>query len=210
MKCLIIDEMHPSIIPGLEKLGFDVHNRPDIKRSEVLEIIHDYQGLIVRSKTNIDHEFLLDAENLQFVARAGAGVDNVDADELESKGIILINTPEGNRDALAEHVVGLILSLLQNIVKGDTEVKSGIWNREGNRGSELRSKTIGLIGYGYMGSAVATRLKSFGRLLFFLLEYTFYPNGKHLFPRFARSTNCLARILGKRGYSYPQRSVCPL
>ena len=162
MKCLIIDEMHPSIVPGLEQLGFEADYVPGISRQDIVARIQQYDGLIVRSKTSIDAELLNAADKLKFVARAGAGIEQVEVDYLEDRGIALINAPEGNRDALAEHAVGLLLSLLQNIIRGDREVRSGIWDREGNRGIELKGKTVALVGYGFMGSAFAGRLHSFG------------------------------------------------
>ena len=162
MKCLIADRMHPSIIEGLSEMGFEVHNEPKITREEILSRITDYTGLILRSKTNVDKELLSKADNLRFVARAGAGIEQVDVKELEKKEIALINAPEGNRDALAEHAVGMILALSHRLSVGDRQVRNRIWDREGNRGVELKGKTVSLIGYGFMGSALAQRLKAFG------------------------------------------------
>lgn len=162
MKCIIIDKMHPSIGPALEGLGLEVDYFPEINQSEILQIIGTYEGLIVRSKVSVDKTFLDQAPNLKFVARAGAGTDNLDTDELETRGIKIINAPEGNRDTLAEHTVGLLLSLLNKIHLASHEVKSLQWNREANRGEELMGKTVAIFGYGNMGQAVAHRLKSFG------------------------------------------------
>jgi D-3-phosphoglycerate dehydrogenase len=154
--------MHPSIGPALEGLGLEVDYFPEINQSEILQIIGTYEGLIVRSKVSVDKTFLDQAPNLKFVARAGAGTDNLDTDELETRGIKIINAPEGNRDTLAEHTVGLLLSLLNKIHLASHEVKSLQWNREANRGEELMGKTVAIFGYGNMGQAVAHRLKSFG------------------------------------------------
>jgi D-3-phosphoglycerate dehydrogenase len=154
--------MHPSIAPALEGLGLEVDYFPEINQSEILQIIGTYEGLIVRSKVSVDKTFLDQAPNLKFVARAGAGTDNLDTDELETRGIKIINAPEGNRDTLAEHTVGLLLSLLNKIHLASHEVKSLQWNREANRGEELMGKTVAIFGYGNMGQAVAHRLKSFG------------------------------------------------
>jgi len=162
VKCIIIDKMHPSIAPALEGLGLEVDYFPEINQSEILQIIGTYEGLIVRSKVSVDKTFLDQAPNLKFVARAGAGTDNLDTDELETRGIKIINAPEGNRDTLAEHTVGLLLSLLNKIHLASHEVKSLQWNREANRGEELMGKTVAIFGYGNMGQAVAHRLKSFG------------------------------------------------
>jgi D-3-phosphoglycerate dehydrogenase / 2-oxoglutarate reductase len=160
--CLIIDPTHEIIIPLLEKEGIKVDYRPEIKPEEVLQIIHLYDGIIVRSKMKIDREFLERASRLRFIARAGAGVDLIDVREVEIRNIQLLNAPEGNMDALAEHTVGMTLSLLNNIVRADKQIRKGIWDREGNRGWELGNKTIGLIGFGFMGKAVAKRFASFG------------------------------------------------
>ncbi|WP_296619153.1 NAD(P)-dependent oxidoreductase [Marivirga sp.] len=162
MKVLIIDEMHDSITSLLNDINLEVDYMPQIKRPEIISIIENYEGLIVRSKTPVDAELLKNAKKLKFVARAGAGVDNVAVDELEKRNIQLINAPEGNRDALAEHAMGMLLSLFNKINTADQEIRSGIWDREGNRGVELMGKTIGLLGFGNMGQAFAKRLSSFG------------------------------------------------
>lgn len=162
MKVLIIDEMHDSIQPLLNGINLEADYRPDIKRSEVLDIIDNYTGLIVRSKTKIDAELIEKATQLKFVARAGAGIDNVDMLSMQKNNIALLNAPEGNRDALAEHTIGMLLALFNKIVLADQQVRAGIWDRSGNRGIELQGKTIGLLGFGYMGEAFAKRLQSFG------------------------------------------------
>lgn len=162
MKCLIADRMHPSIVDGLEKLGFEVKYEPEIDRNSILSIIGDYSGLILRSKTTVDKELLQIAGKLRFVARAGAGIEQVDLDAIKAHNVVLINAPEGNRDALAEHTVGLLLALSSKLVKGNHQVRNRIWDREANRGVEIKGKTVSLVGYGYMGSALAIRLKAFG------------------------------------------------
>ena len=161
-KILIIDDMHESIVPLLTQLGFDVDYLPKINRDEVLESISVYQGLILRSKLLVDKSILDRAEQLQFIARAGAGLDKIDLDEVSKRGIKLLNAPEGNRDALGEHTLGLLLSLTNNIVKSDREIRRFTWDREGNRGYEIGGKTVGLLGYGNMAQAFAKRLKPFG------------------------------------------------
>ena len=161
-KCLIIDQMHPSIIGLLEQDSFEVDYRPSSTRKEILGILPAYQGLIVRSKTPIDRELIDRATSLRFVARAGAGLDIIDTDYLQSRKIAVINAPEGNRDTLAEHAVGLLLNLSHKINYSCGQVRQGIWDREANRGAEVMGKTVGLIGYGFMGMAFAKRLKSFG------------------------------------------------
>lgn len=158
---LIIDEMHPSIVPGLKNIGLDVDYMPNIKREEILEIIHIYEGIIVRSKTEADKELINKASNLKYIARAGAGTDKIDNKLCEKKGIAILNAPEGNRDALGEHAAGMLLTLINKIHKADHEVRNGVWDRENNRGYELLGKTVGIIGYGNMGSAFARRLSGF-------------------------------------------------
>lgn len=177
MKVLIIDEMHESIIPMLNDIKLEVDSRPNINREEIISILGNYEGLIVRSKTMIDAELLQNAKKLKFVARAGAGVDNVEVEELEKRNIELINAPEGNRDALAEHAMGMLLSLFNKINTADQEIRKGIWDREGNRGVELMGKTVGLLGFGNMGSAFAKRLSSFDcKILAFDAEKTGFSN----------------------------------
>ena len=161
-KCLIIDRTHACIIPLLKEIGYRADYHPGLSRAEVLERITDYDGLIVRSKLAVDRELLERAERLRFVGRAGAGLDLLDLEALHRRGIQVVNAPEGNRDALAEHMVGMLLCLLNKIHQADRQVRRGIWDREGSRGTELMGKTVGLVGYGYMGQAFARRLSGFG------------------------------------------------
>ncbi len=161
-KVLIIDLMHDSINDMLLKTGFEAHYRPDIERGEILSIISDYHGIIVRSKTNIDKELIDLGTSLEFVGRAGAGIDKVDYPYLTSKNIRMINAPEGNRDAVGEHTIGMLLSILHKINTANLEVRSNIWDREGNRGWELKRRTVGIFGYGFMGSSLARKLQGFG------------------------------------------------
>jgi D-3-phosphoglycerate dehydrogenase len=162
ISCLIVDEMHPSIVPMLKDAGIIPDFRPVISKEEIHKIIGDYEGLIVRSKLPINKELMDKAINLKFIARAGAGMDMIDVAEANKRNIQLFNAPEGNRDALAEHCMALILSLMNRVLIADREVRNKIWDREGNRGHELKNKTISIIGYGYMGKAFAERLKAFG------------------------------------------------
>ncbi len=162
LKCLVVDKMHESIVPMLESAGYDPVYRPNITREEILEIIADFDGLLIRSKTGVDAELIEKAARLRFIGRAGAGLDQLDVDLLNHKGIRILNAPEGNRDALGEHTIGMLLCLFNKIHLANSQVKAGIWDREGNRGVELMGKTVGLIGYGNMGQAFARRLSSFG------------------------------------------------
>ena len=153
--------MHESIVSLLAEIGIEATYAPGISREEILNTIGDYEGILVRSKTTIDKELIDHAQNLEFIGRAGAGLDKIDVEYVESKNIEILNAPEGNRDALAEHAVGLLLSLLNKINAADQEVRNWIWDREGNRGIELSDKTVGIIGYGNMGQAFVQRLRAF-------------------------------------------------
>lgn len=161
-RVLIVDLMHDSIEQMLREAGFEPDYRPLISREEILEIIPKYFGLIIRSKTNVDKELIDRASLLEFVGRAGAGIDKVDYPYLTNKKIRLVNAPEGNRDAVGEHTIGMLLSILHKLNSGNTEVNSGIWDREGNRGWELKKRTVGIFGYGFMGSSLARKLQGFG------------------------------------------------
>ncbi|GAB3199726.1 D-3-phosphoglycerate dehydrogenase [Pontibacter aydingkolensis] len=168
MKVLIIDEIHPSIFPMLESIGMMADYRPDIKPLDVCEALADFDGLIVRSKMRITADTLKYADKLKFIARAGAGVDNIDADALQERNIALIGANEGNRQAVGEFALGLLISLMRNIVRGDKQVRDKVWLREDNRGEEISGKTVGIIGYGNMGQSFARVLSGFGcRILAF-------------------------------------------
>lgn len=161
-KCLIIDRMHESLFPMLTEIGWEFDYKPELSRAEIKKIHHEYTGIIVRSKTQINQDLLGDAPTIKFVGRAGAGLDNLDLEYLSEKKIQVLHAAEGNRDAVGEHTIGILLSLLRNIVKADQEVRSFTWNREANRGVEIMNKTISIIGYGNMGQAFAKRLSGFG------------------------------------------------
>ncbi|MFD2203357.1 NAD(P)-dependent oxidoreductase [Shivajiella indica] len=171
---LIIDEMHLSIIPLLKEEGFAVDYRPEIKRSEILEIIGGFMGLIIRSKTPLDRELLEKAIKLKFIGRAGAGLDKIDLDYLEEHDIKLFHAAEGNMDAVGEHAIGGLLALFNHIGRADFEVRKGLWKREENRGVELQGKTVGIIGYGNMGSSFAKKLSGFDVTI---LAYDKYKKG---------------------------------
>ncbi len=162
MNILIIDKMHPSLVPMLAEKGHVADYEPDITRTEILDRIVGYDGIIVRSKTAIDAELLQHAARLKFIARAGAGLDQIDVGAVEQRNIRLFNAPEGNRDAVAEHAVGMLLCLMNGIHVADRQVRNQIWNREGNRGVELKGRTVGIIGYGNTGREFARRIRAFG------------------------------------------------
>ena len=161
-KILITESIHLCIVPMLEEIGYEVHYEPKITRDEILEKLPGYIGVIVRSKTPADEEFMRAGENLKFIARSGAGMDQVDIECAKSRNITLLNAPEGNRDAVAEHTVGMLLSLINKLNEGNAQVRQKIWDREGNRGVELMNRTFGIIGFGNMGEAVSKRLIGFG------------------------------------------------
>ncbi len=160
-KVLISDAMHPSIIPTLSELNFEVDYFPEITREKILDSLHHYYGLIIRSKTVIDRELIDCGRNLKFIARAGAGLDQIDIDYTTKKAIEIINAPEGNKDAVGEHAIGMLLALFNHMVRADRQVRVKNWQREQNRGIELHGKTVGLVGYGNMGQAFAKRLSGF-------------------------------------------------
>lgn len=161
IKILHLDTNHPLLWEQLEKAGFS--NDADFfsDKEEVENKIENYHGIVLRSRFKIDKTFIDKAKNLQFIARVGAGLENIDCDYAESKKIHLIAAPEGNSNAVGEHVLGMILSLFNKLNNADKEVKSGQWNRESNRGIELDGKTIGIIGYGNMGKSFAKKLRGF-------------------------------------------------
>ncbi|WP_447951508.1 2-hydroxyacid dehydrogenase [Chryseobacterium koreense] len=162
MTVLLLDKNHPLITEQLSAKGFKVEEDFDSPYDEVLKKISNYDGIIIRSRIPIDRNFLENASNLKFIARVGAGLENIDVDFAESSGIKVISSPEGNRDSVAEHVVGMLLILMNRLFIASNEVKNGIWKREENRGDELMGKTFGIIGYGNMGKALAKRLSGFG------------------------------------------------
>lgn len=154
--------MHPSILEMLAKHGHEASYLPNITRNEILDIVPVYDGLIIRSKTPMDRELLEKAKNLKFIGRAGAGLDQIDVDYLVERGVKLFHAAKGNRDAVAEHAIGGLLALFNQLKKADAEVRKGIWNREGNRGHELMGKTVGIMGFGNMGKSFSRRLSGFG------------------------------------------------
>ena len=162
MKILLLDKNHPLITEQLSEKGFVLEEDFSSSYEQVLEKIHLYEGVIIRSRIPLDAHFLEKAKNLKFIARVGAGMENIDIAKAQKLGIKLINSPEGNKDAVAEHVIGTLLVLMNRLFISSNEVKKEIWLREENRGEEILGKTFGIIGYGNMGKAVAKRLSGFG------------------------------------------------
>lgn len=161
IKILHIDSNHPLLMAQLQDAGFINHEDFTSSKEEVEAKIHDYHGIVIRSRFKIDKTFLDKATNLQFIARVGAGLESIDCDYATIKGIHLIAAPEGNSNAVGEHALGMLLSLMNNLNKADKEIRSGHWNREANRGHELDGKTVGIIGYGNMGKSFAKKLRGF-------------------------------------------------
>ena len=162
MKILFVDTVHPLLWEELTKNGYECIEGYDLAKQQIQQIIADFHGIIIRSRFKIDSTFLDACNNLKFIARSGSGLENIDVQYAEQKGITCFNAAEGNAQAVAEHALGMLLSLFNNLNKADAEVRSAIWKREENRGHELSGKTIGIIGYGNNGSAFAKVLQGFG------------------------------------------------
>ena len=173
VKILHLDSNHATLIEQLNAAGFENHEDYTSTKLEIEKKIHNYDGIIIRSRFSIDKLFLEQASRLKFIGRVGAGLENIDCKFAYSRGIELIAAPEGNRNAVGEHSLGLLLSLFNKLNKADKEIRKGKWMREDNRGIELDGKTIGLIGYGNMGKAFAKKLRGFDLTI---LCYDIKPN----------------------------------
>lgn len=161
MKTLIIDDVHFYLIDKLRSEGFELLYKPDIKEDEFLQLLPSIEIMVVRSKFKITQFVIEKAQKLKLIARAGAGMDNIDVEEAEKHKITLVNAAEGNRNAVAEHALSLLLNVFNKINQGDSQVRNQIFDRETNRGEELAGKTIGIIGYGNTGKAFAKILSGF-------------------------------------------------
>ena len=161
MKVIHLDTNHPLLINQLNKLGFTNDEDYLSSKEDIEAKIHNYDGFIIRSRFKIDKAFIDKSTNLKFIGRVGAGLENIDCEYTISKNIALIAAPEGNRNAVGEHTLGMLLSLFNKLNKADKEIRAGKWLREENRGLELDGKTVGLIGYGNMGKSFAKKLKGF-------------------------------------------------
>lgn len=161
-KVLMIDVVHEAFASIVEKHGFSCDDGTRWSREEVLKHIHNYEGVVIRSRFRLDETFFATAAQLKFVARSGAGMENIEVASAERRNVVLINAPEGNRDAVAEHSLAMLLTLFNRIIVSDNEVRKGIWRRMENRGTELNGKTVAVIGFGNMGAAFAQRLSGFG------------------------------------------------
>lgn len=161
IRILHLDTNHPLLLEQLEQAGFSNHEDYHSPREQICEVIHQYQGIVIRSRFAIDKAFIDKATHLQFIARVGAGLESIDVEYATQKGVTLIAAPEGNRNAVAEHTLAMLLSLFNKLNTADNQIRQGHWNREVNRGHELDGKTVGIIGYGNMGKAFAKKLRGF-------------------------------------------------
>jgi D-3-phosphoglycerate dehydrogenase len=173
-KVLFIESVHEILHRRLEAAGYICDRMYDATRAELMQRADEYEGIVVRSRIRIDREFMDAATNLRFIARSGSGLENIDVAYAEHKNIRVYNSPEGNRDAVGEHAVGMLLMLMNNLRQADADVRSGRWPREENRGYEVAGKTVGIIGYGLMGSSFAEKLRGFGASI---IAYDKYKSG---------------------------------
>lgn len=173
MKVLFIDSTHEILYKMLKENSIETEHLYGRSLEDYLSIIHKYDGIIIRSGIIINKAFIDKATKLKFIGRLGAGLENIDIEYAEKSGIKCFNSPEGNRDAVGEHALGMLLSLFNNLKRSDSEVRNLKWNREKNRGLEIKGKTIGIIGYGNMGGAFARRLKGFGANVIAYDKYKF-------------------------------------
>lgn len=168
---MIADRTHEILPQRLREAGIEVSVEPDHDYESLVQASQGFEGLVVRSKVNIDSAFIDRVPSLRCIGRVGAGMETIDVDYAEAHGVRCLNSPEGNRDAVGEHAVGLLLALLNNIARADAEVRRGLWQREANRGYELGPLTVGIIGYGNMGQAFAKRLSGFGCRVIYYDKY---------------------------------------
>lgn len=161
MTVLFLDEVHEILAKRLSEAGYECIHTENFSPEECLEALKEAEGIVIRSRFPMNETFLKDAIHLKFIARSGAGMENIDVPYCEQRGITLYNAPEGNRNAVGEHALGMLLSLMNKLHTADQEVRRGKWDREGNRGIELDGKTVGIIGYGNNGKSFAKKLRGF-------------------------------------------------
>ncbi len=162
MNFLIVDDIHGVLLEKFDQAGISYDYMPTITREEAEKIIPSYEGLIIRSKFQVDSSFIDLGTKLKYIGRSGAGIDNIDEAYALQKGIRLYAANEGNCDAVGEHMIGMLLSLMNHLNRSNEEIRNGIWKREENRGYELKGRTVALIGYGHNGKAMAQKLSGFG------------------------------------------------
>ncbi len=180
MNLLLIDTIHPVFSERMKEAGVQITDGFALTEEEILKIIPSFEAIVLRSRIPVNEKLLNAATNLRLIARAGAGMENIDVIAAQKRNIVCLNAPEGNRNAVAEHVLAMLLSLLNNIPSADAEVRNNIWKREANRGTELEGKTIAIIGFGNTGSTLASKLRSFNVRILALDKYVsidkkFYP-----------------------------------
>ena len=161
MKVLFLDHVHSILEERLLQAGYVCDHHENTPRAEVLELVAQYEGIVIRSRMPMDEELLSAATSLRFIARSGAGMENIDLDAAAARKIVCFNAPEGNRDAVGEQALGMLLALMNHLLRADAEVRRMEWRREENRGHELGGRTVGIIGYGNNGSAFARKLRGF-------------------------------------------------
>ena len=162
MKIILIDRVHHSFTESFTKWGWEVIEAYEWSENDLLNNIEFADGIIIRSRIKLNQNVLSKGINLKFIGRPGSGLENIDVEFCQLNNIKVFRSPEGNRDAVGEHIMGMLLMLLNNLKRADLQVRAGIWEREANRGIELKGKTVGIIGYGYMGSSFAEKLAGFG------------------------------------------------
>ncbi len=160
-KVLITEPMDEYLMTGLTELGFECNYQPRMSYGQCIDIIKEYTGLIISSNMTVDKVLLDQAKKLEFVARAGSGMESIDIEYADSLNVKTLNSPEGNRDAVGEHAIGMLLSLLHNINKADAQLRGNLWLREENRGNELQEKVVGILGFGNTGQAFSEKLSGF-------------------------------------------------
>ena len=161
MKILHLDENHPLLIEQLQAAGFQNTTAYTTPKKEVERMLPDFDGIVVRSRFPIDAAFLAHGSQLKFIARVGAGVENIDQAAAQAKGITLFAAPQGNANAVGEHALGMLLNLMNKLRLAHSSIQQGEWLRETHRGEELEGKTVGIIGYGNMGKSFAKKLHGF-------------------------------------------------
>ncbi|NJL76171.1 MAG: hydroxyacid dehydrogenase [Saprospiraceae bacterium] len=160
-KILFIDQSHPILVEQLQEAGFECHFHYKTSKQELEARLPNFVGVVLRSRIQIDQTFLNAGTNLKFIAREGVGVEHIDVEYAEAKGIHVLTSPEGSQDTVGEHTIGLLLCLLNHLGRADRQIRAGQWNRESNRAIELKGKTVGIIGYGNMGKSLAKKLSGF-------------------------------------------------
>lgn len=179
-KILIVDSVHPDLIDSLNEHGFYCEIRKDLDYDAYLTLEDEYTGLIIRSRFSIDNAAIDSKKKLKFIVRIGSGMENIHVSYAESHGVFCFSTPEGNAPSVAEHCLGLLISALRNIVSSDKEIRDGYWLREKNKGAEIGSRTVGIIGYGHTGKAFANLLKPFGCKIYVYDKYNVGFEDEHI------------------------------